>query len=127
MSRARPKVSNEIVKSFGSNVAPRPLNPSQNQEQTYSAITEMTGCEVPRYILHLLSFLSLFHSLSFSLSLSIDRTVKMYIGGAQKRPDATYSRPVISLKTGKVLCQVGEGNRKDIREAVEAAHKAAPG
>ena len=68
-----------------------------------------------------------FLSFTLSLSLSIDRTVKMYIGGAQKRPDATYSRPVISLKTGKVLCQVGEGNRKDIREAVEAAHKAAPG
>lgn len=67
MPRARPKVSNEIVKSFGSNVAPRPLNPSQNQEQTYSPITEITGCEVPRYIiLQLLSFLSLFHSLSFS-------------------------------------------------------------
>ena len=27
---------------------------------------------------------------------SIDRTVKMYIGGAQKRPDATYVRPVLS-------------------------------
>ena len=51
----------------------------------------------------------------------------MYIGGTQKRPDATYSRPILSLSTGKVITQVGEGNRKDIREAVEAAHKAAPG
>ena len=57
---------------------------------------------------------------------SIDRTVKMYIGGAQKRPDATYVRPVLSA-SGQVLSQVGEGNRKDIREAVEAAHKAAAG
>ena len=57
---------------------------------------------------------------------SIDRTVKMYIGGSQKRPDATYCRPVIS-PSGKVIGQVSEGNRKDIREAVEAAHKAAPG
>lgn len=51
----------------------------------------------------------------------------MYIGGSQRRPDATYSRPVVSMATGKVLTQVGEGNRKDVREAVEAAHKAAPG
>ena len=57
---------------------------------------------------------------------SIDRTLKMYIGGAQKRPDAPYARPV-SDPTGKVIGQVSEGNRKDIREAVEAAHKAAPG
>ena len=50
----------------------------------------------------------------------------MYIGGAQKRPDATYCRPVTSPE-GKVIGQVSEGNRKDIREAVEAAHTAAPG
>ena len=58
---------------------------------------------------------------------SIDRTPKMYIGGAQRRPDAPYSRPVISPSTNHILCQVGEGNRKDVRDAVEAAHKAAPG
>ena len=51
----------------------------------------------------------------------------MYIGGAQKRPDAPYSRPVISPLTNQILCQVGEGNRKDVRDAVEAAHKVAPG
>jgi len=57
---------------------------------------------------------------------SIDRTPKMYIGGAQKRPDAAYSRPVLS-PDGKMLGQVGHGTRKDIRDAVEAAHSAAPG
>lgn len=51
----------------------------------------------------------------------------MYIGGSQKRPDATYARPVFSKLNNQVISQVGEGNRKDIREAVEAAHKAAPG
>lgn len=50
----------------------------------------------------------------------------MYIGGAQKRPDGNYSRPVLDPK-GEVIGQVAEGNRKDIRDAVEAAHKAAPG
>merc|ERR1719253_2454850 len=56
----------------------------------------------------------------------IDHTIKMYIGGKQARPDATYSRSVVA-PDGAVLGQVGEGSRKDIREAVEAAHKAAPG
>ena len=50
----------------------------------------------------------------------------MYIGGAQKRPDGNYSRPVLDPQ-GEVIGQVAEGNRKDIRDAVEAAHKAAPG
>ena len=57
---------------------------------------------------------------------SIDRTLKVYIGGAQRRPDAPYARPVVA-PNGDVIGQVAEGNRKDIREAVEAAHKAAPG
>ena len=61
-----------------------------------------------------------------SLFISIDRTYKVYIGGAQKRPDGNYSRPVLN-PAGHVIGQVGECNRKDIREAVEAAHKAAPG
>ena len=57
---------------------------------------------------------------------SIDRTYKVYIGGAQKRPDGNYSRPVLN-PAGHVIGQVAECNRKDVREAVEAAHKAAPG
>ncbi|XP_060561451.1 LOW QUALITY PROTEIN: aldehyde dehydrogenase family 16 member A1-like [Ruditapes philippinarum] len=56
----------------------------------------------------------------------IDHTYKMYYGGAQKRPDGQYSRPVTN-PDGKVIGHVGEGNRKDIRNAVEAAHSAAPG
>ncbi len=55
----------------------------------------------------------------------IDRTAKMYIGGKQARPDGGYSRGVGS-PAGKLVGEVGEGNRKDIREAVEAARKAAP-
>lgn len=50
----------------------------------------------------------------------------MYYGGAQKRPDAQYARPVIGAD-GTVIGHVGEGNRKDVRNAVEAAHSAAPG
>ena len=53
----------------------------------------------------------------------IDRTAKLYIGGAQKRPDGNYTRAVFS-PSGKLVGQVGDGNRKDIRNAVEAAHKA---
>ncbi|AKI02775.1 NAD-dependent aldehyde dehydrogenase [Hoeflea sp. IMCC20628] len=54
---------------------------------------------------------------------ALDRTVKMYIGGKQARPDSGYSYPVTG-KSGKHLAEVGLGNRKDIRNAVEAAHKA---
>eukprot|EP00092_Neocalanus_flemingeri_P006854 GFUD01007399.1.p1 GENE.GFUD01007399.1~~GFUD01007399.1.p1 ORF type:complete len:820 (-),score=223.40 GFUD01007399.1:85-2544(-) len=55
----------------------------------------------------------------------VDRTYKLYYGGAQKRPDAGYSR-IIRTVEGKVMAQVGESNRKDVRNAVEAAAKAQP-
>ena len=60
------------------------------------------------------------------LPTGIDRTAKMYIGGKQARPDSGYSRPVHG-PTGALVGEVGDGNRKDIRNAVEAARAAAPG
>jgi aldehyde dehydrogenase (NAD+) len=54
----------------------------------------------------------------------IDRTPKLYIGGKQVRPDSGYSLPVLD-GAGRRIDEVGQGNRKDIRNAVEAAHKAA--
>jgi len=54
---------------------------------------------------------------------AIDRTPKMFINGKQVRPDSGYSRDVYDIR-GRVIGQVGEGNRKDIRNAVEAAHAA---
>lgn len=54
----------------------------------------------------------------------IDRTAKLYIGGKQARPDGGYSLRVTGA-SGKVIGEVGEGNRKDIRNAVEAARAAA--
>lgn len=57
-------------------------------------------------------------------STRVDRTYKQYIGGRQVRPDSGYSRPVIR-DDGVVVAQVADGNRKDIRNAVEAAHRAA--
>lgn len=56
--------------------------------------------------------------------LPLDRTAKLYIGGKQKRPDSGYSNPVLA-PDGALLGEVGAGNRKDVREAVEAAGKAA--
>jgi aldehyde dehydrogenase (NAD+) len=50
----------------------------------------------------------------------------MYVGGKQARPDGGYSQPVYS-KRGKLLGHAGIGNRKDIRNAVEAARGAAVG
>ncbi|WP_374334132.1 aldehyde dehydrogenase family protein, partial [Aestuariivirga sp.] len=54
---------------------------------------------------------------------AIDRTAKLYIGGKQARPDSGYSYSVHGAK-GKSIGQAGLGNRKDIRNAVEAAAKA---
>ncbi|HWV19705.1 MAG TPA: aldehyde dehydrogenase family protein [Devosia sp.] len=53
----------------------------------------------------------------------LDQTAKMYIGGKQARPDSGYNRPVHGPK-GDLVGEVGEGNRKDIRNAVEAARAA---
>jgi aldehyde dehydrogenase (NAD+) len=54
---------------------------------------------------------------------SIDRTIKLYIGGKQARPDSGYSIEVRS-PDGRLLGEAPLGNRKDIRNAVEAARKA---
>lgn len=56
----------------------------------------------------------------------LDRTAKLYIGGKQTRPDGGYARPVHG-PGGHLLGHVGLANRKDIRNAVEAARKAQPG
>jgi aldehyde dehydrogenase (NAD+) len=54
---------------------------------------------------------------------ALDRTAKLYVGGKQVRPDEGYVIAVHDPK-GKVLGHVGKGNRKDVRNAVEAAHAA---
>ena len=54
---------------------------------------------------------------------AIDRTYKLFIGGKQARPDQGYSRKIVG-PNGRVLGEVAEGNRKDVRNAVEAAHAA---
>jgi len=56
-------------------------------------------------------------------SSNIDRTVKQYIGGKQTRPDSGYSFPVYG-REGQLLGEAPLGNRKDIRDAVEAARGA---
>ncbi len=53
----------------------------------------------------------------------IDRTAKLYIGGRQVRPDGGYSNAAFD-STGRVIAEVPAGNRKDIRNAVEAARAA---
>ncbi|MCZ2355825.1 MAG: aldehyde dehydrogenase family protein [Bacteroidia bacterium] len=51
----------------------------------------------------------------------IDRTPKLFIGGKQARPDGGNSI-VINDSFGNHVGEVARGNRKDIRNAVEAAH-----
>ncbi|MBL8097602.1 MAG: aldehyde dehydrogenase family protein, partial [Anaerolineales bacterium] len=53
-------------------------------------------------------------------SISIDRTAKLFINGKQARPDSGYSIEVKDVN-GNLIAEVGAGNRKDIRNAVEAA------
>ncbi len=55
---------------------------------------------------------------------SVDRTPKLFIGGKQARPDSGYSRVILGPKGARVG-EVGDGNRKDLRNSVEAAHAAA--
>ncbi len=53
----------------------------------------------------------------------INQTAKLYIGGKQKRADNENSLVVYDA-SGKATGRVPDGNRKDIRNAVEAAYKA---
>jgi aldehyde dehydrogenase (NAD+) len=53
----------------------------------------------------------------------IDRTPKLFIGGKQARPDQGYTRRILGPDEARVG-EVPDGNRKDIRNAVEAAHGA---
>jgi aldehyde dehydrogenase (NAD+) len=53
---------------------------------------------------------------------AVDRTAKLYIGGKQARPDGGYAWPVAGRRGVAGLAPLG--NRKDIRNAVEAARAA---
>jgi len=53
----------------------------------------------------------------------LDRTAKLYVGGKQARPDSGYSYAVLD-PGGREAGLAGLGNRKDVRNAVEAAAKA---
>ena len=50
----------------------------------------------------------------------MDKTPKMYVGGKQVRPDGGYSYAIHNNK-GQLITHAGLGNRKDVRNAVEAA------
>ncbi|MCX6132457.1 MAG: aldehyde dehydrogenase family protein [Ignavibacteriales bacterium] len=64
------------------------------------------------------------HQLTLS-SPTIDRTFRFLIGGKLARPDQAGSYSVTS-PSGQLLAVVGEANRKDVRNAVEAARTAFP-
>ncbi len=53
----------------------------------------------------------------------VDRTAKLYVGGKQARPDGGYACNVFD-KAGKLIGQAPIANRKDVRNAVEAARAA---
>ena len=109
MPRPRPKfvAPKEDAKSnWGEHIPARPVMPALSGATNGSAVEgpgtkHVNGKEHP----------------------ALDRTPKMYIGGRQARPDGAYTIPVLNPK-GELVGQVGDGNRKDIRNAVEAAHAA---
>ncbi len=53
----------------------------------------------------------------------VDQTAKLYIGGKQTRPDGGTTR-LVRHASGALLGELPEANRKDLRNAVEAARKA---
>ena len=61
-----------------------------------------------------------------TLNPPLDRTPKLFIGGKQARPDSGYSLS-ITAPDDALLGEVGHGNRKDVRNAVEAARAAQTG
>lgn len=56
----------------------------------------------------------------------LDQTVKQYIGGKQARPDSGYSLTIFGAD-GSPIGEGPLGNRKDIRDAVEATATLKPG
>lgn len=54
---------------------------------------------------------------------AVDRTYRQYVNGAHARPDSGYSYDVKSA-SGERLGEAALGNRKDLRNAVEAARAA---
>jgi len=89
------------------------LSDKANSENTGNAPSEVELSRMP-----------LAESDEDSFEPGIDRSPKLYIGGKQIRPDSGYSFAVRDA-SGNYCGEVGLGNRKDIRNAVEAAHKAA--
>jgi len=103
MGRPRPVIKDSTA-PFGATVPQAPLNPNKSGPHSYSHLLGASNPAVP----------------------AVDRTYKLHIGGKQVRPDAPYVRAITDSK-GAVLGQVPEGNRKDLRNAVEASHAAFPG
>ena len=59
------------------------------------------------------------HAMSAAPACLVDRTAKQFIGGRQARPDSGYMMPVHGPDC--IIGHVGQGNRKDARNAVAAA------
>jgi len=57
---------------------------------------------------------------------AVRKTYKLYIGGAFPRSESGRSYPVSSAK-GELLAHAAQASRKDVRDAVSAARKAASG
>ena len=103
--------------AFGSTVPQRPLNPNKSGPHSYAPL--LGGQSIPTFENDICKW-------HLSSRDRVDRTYKLHIGGKQVRPDAPYVRSITDTQ-GRTIGQVPEGNRKDLRNAVEAAHNAFPG
>jgi aldehyde dehydrogenase (NAD+) len=90
--------------------AARVAGATPEDPEIHSSVTEASAPDVPGEGPHLRG---------------MDRTVKLYVGGRQRRPDGGYALHVLG-PDGVEVGQVSRGNRKDVRNAVEAARKALP-
>ncbi len=129
---ARAALGGRAAERASSNTCDRPGRPNSTREAHHRPSIRQTGTTaLCRAILTARRRLSPTdrngtHDLRPSLDgrPALDRTPKLFIGGKQVRPDSGYSRMVLA-PDGRILGEVGEGNRKDVRNAVEAAHAAA--
>ncbi|HRP69063.1 MAG TPA: aldehyde dehydrogenase family protein, partial [Turneriella sp.] len=62
---------------------------------------------------------------SASVRLAVAKTKKLYIGGDFPRSESGRSFPLVAKTTGKFYANIAQASRKDARNAVEIARKAA--
>ncbi len=87
---------------------------------------EVLSAEQEQYAKNLKAFgnLDATDTLPAARPLSEEKTYKLYIGGKQARADTQSSRALRRPDSSSIHCLLADASRKDVRNAVEAAHSA---